>query len=275
MNYRHAFHAGNFADLVKHATLTVLLDALTADAAPLTVVDTHAGAGGYDLDGELARRTGEAAQGIFRLMAADDAPAAFEGLKRAVRRGNPGGGVRFYPGSPSLIGAALRKGDRYVACELRDDDMALLSRTLRPWSGAQALQTDGFAVALREAGKGGRLFVLIDPPFERADDYARIAETLAAVLQLDPDACVAVWLPLKDLETFDAFLRSVEPACPDLLVAEARLKPLTDPMKMNGCAMVIANAPAGLDDGLTSVCAWVAGRLGETGGKAQVWRTDA
>lgn len=275
MNYRHAFHAGNFADLVKHGTLTLLLDALMADPAPMTVVDTHAGAGGYDLDGELARRTGEAAQGIFRLMAADDAPAGFDGLKAAVRRGNPGGGVRFYPGSPSLIGAALRRGDRYVACELRDDDVTLLAETLAPFAGAKAVQTDGFAMAGREAGKGGRVFVLIDPPFERSDDYARIAETMAQVLLLDPDACIAVWLPLKDLETFDAFLRAVEPAGADLLVAEARLKPLTDPMKMNGCAMVIANAPPGLEQALTPICAWVAGRLGEAGGKAEVWRTSA
>lgn len=272
MNYRHAFHAGNFADLVKHATLTRLLDALVADPAPLTIVDTHAGAGGYDLDGELARRTGEAAQGIFRLMTADDAPPAFDRLKAAVRAGNPDGGVRFYPGSPSLIAAGLRKGDRYVACELRDDDVALLTQTLAPYPGAKAAQTDGFAMAEREAGKGGRLFILIDPPFERGDDYARIAATLASVLLLDPDACVAVWLPLKDLETFDAFLRSVEPACDDLLVAEARLKPLTDPMKMNGCAMVIANPPRGVEDSLAGVCAWVVGRLGEPGGRAEVWR---
>jgi 23S rRNA (adenine2030-N6)-methyltransferase len=273
MNYRHAFHAGNFADLVKHGTLTLLLDALTADRAPLTVIDTHAGAGGYDLDGELARRTGEAAQGVFRLMTADDAPAVFDGLKAAVRRGNPGGGVRFYPGSPSLIGATLRRTDRYIACELRDDDATLLAQTLAPYPGAKAVQTDGFAMAEREAGKGGRLFVLIDPPFERGDDYARIAATMASVLRLDPHACVAVWLPLKDLETFDAFLRSVESIGADLLVAEARLKPLTDPMKMNGCAMVIANAPADVDGSLLAVCRWVAEQLGEPGGKAEVWRT--
>lgn len=273
MNYRHAFHAGNFADLVKHATLTELLGALTADASPLTVVDTHAGAGGYDLDGELARRTGEAAQGIFRLMAADDAPEAFEALKAAVRAGNARGEVRFYPGSPSLIAGSLRKGDHYVACELRDDDVALLRRTLAPFSGAKAVQADGFAMAEREAGKGGRLFVLIDPPFERGDDYARIATTLASVLSRDPGACVAAWLPLKDLETFDAFLRSAEPACPDLLVAEARLKPLTDPMKMNGCAMVVANPPKGIEKRIEQACGWVVERLGEPGGKAEVWRT--
>ena len=273
MNYRHAFHAGNFADLVKHATLTRLLQALLADRAPLSIVDTHAGAGGYDLDGELARRTGEAAQGIFRLMAADDAPDVFNPLKAAVRAGNPGGGVRFYPGSPTLIGQALRRGDGYVACELRDDDCALLHDTLAPWPGARAVQDDGFVVAQREAGKGGRLFVLIDPPFERSDDYERIASTVDTVLNLDPSACVAVWLPLKDLETFDAFLRRIEPAAPSFLVAECRLKPLTDPMKMNGCAMVIANAPAGVEADLATVCRWVAGRLGEAGGKGEVWST--
>lgn len=273
MNYRHAFHAGNFADLVKHATLTRLLQALTADPTPLTIVDTHAGAGGYDLDGELARRTGEAAQGIFRLMPAEDAPAVFEPLKAAVRAGNPGGGVRFYPGSPTLIGRALRKGDRYTACELRDDDFALLEQTLGPWPGAKALQTDGFGIAQREAGKGGRVFVLIDPPFERSDDYERIADTIDMVLSLDPGVCIAVWLPLKDLETFDAFLRRIEPAAPSFLVAECRLKPLNDPMKMNGCAMVIANAPEGVAADLGKVCDWVAARLGDAGGKGAVWST--
>ena len=273
MNYRHAFHAGNFADLVKHATLTRLLEALLATPAPLNIVDTHAGAGGYDLDGELSRRTGEAAQGIFRLMAADDAPRVFDALKRAVRQGNPGGAVRFYPGSPSLIVGVLRAGDRYTACELRDDDFALLRQTLSGHGGAVALQADGFATARRAAGRDGRLFALIDPPFERADDYERIAETLNMVLGLDPQACVAVWLPLKDLETFDAFLRQIEPAARSLLIAEARLKPLVDPMKMNGCAMVIANAPAGIESDLEAICGWVAGNLGEAGGKASVWST--
>lgn len=271
MNYRHAFHAGNFADLVKHATLTRLLEALLADPSPLTIVDTHAGAGGYDLDGELARRTGEAAQGVFRLMRADDAPAAFNPLRAAVRRGNPDGGVRFYPGSPSLVSRALRARDLYIACELRDDDFALLRQTLEGTSGARALQADGFATAQKTSGQGGRLFVLIDPPFERADDYERIAETLDMVLSLDARACVAVWLPLKDLETFDAFLRRIEPASPSLLVAEARLRPLVDPMKMNGCAMVIANPPAGVESDLEAICTWVVENLGDSGGKAEVW----
>ena len=271
VNYRHAFHAGNFADLVKHATLTRLLEALLAIPAPLTIVDTHAGAGGYDLDGELSRRTGEAAQGVFRLMAAEDAPAVFDALKAVVRQGNPGGDVRFYPGSPSLIAGVLRAGDRYTACELRDDDFELLHKTLEGVPGARALQADGFTTAQRASGQGGRLFVLIDPPFERADDYERIAQTLDRVLRLDGRACMAVWLPLKDLETFDAFLRRIEPAAPSLLIAEARLRPLADPMKMNGCAMVIANAPAEVRSDLEAICAWVVETLGDDSGKAEVW----
>jgi 23S rRNA (adenine2030-N6)-methyltransferase len=273
MNYRHAFHAGNFADLVKHAGLTLVLQALAADPSPLAVIDTHAGAGGYDLAGELSRRTGEAAQGVFRLMADGAAPAVFAGLKAAVSRVNPDGEVRFYPGSPSLIAAALRPGDRYTACELRDDDLALLCQTLAPWPNAEGVQADGYATAQARAPAGGRVLVLIDPPFERADDYRQIAETMAAVLARNPAACIAAWLPLKDMETFDAFLRLVEPSAPHALVAECRLRPLDNPMKMNGCALVIAGAPAGLDVPLGEVCAWVAG-LGEGQGRGEAWRLD-
>lgn len=274
MNYRHAFHAGNFADLVKHAGLLLLLDALMADPAPLEIVDTHAGAGGYDLEGELARRTGEAAQGVFRLMADETAPTAFAALKAAVAAGNGQGEVRFYPGSPSLIGHRLRPQDRYTACEIRDDDLALLSQTLAPFAGARAQQADGYATAVRAAHEGkGRLMVLIDPPFERPDDYRRIAETMAQVVAARPGACIAVWLPLKDLETFDAFLRDIEPSASGALVGECRLRPLTEPMKMNGCALVIAGVPAGLDGPLGVVCDWVAG-LGEGQGRGEAWRLD-
>lgn len=273
MNYRHAFHAGNFADLVKHGGLTLLLDALMADPAPLTIIDTHAGAGGYDLDGELSRRTGEAAQGVFRLMADTASPTVFDGLKAVVAAGNPDGQVRFYPGSPSLIGGRLRKGDRYTACELRDDDLALLRQTLGIWPGAEAVQADGYATAVARTPSSGRVFILIDPPFERADDYSQIALTFDAVLQRRPEATLAAWLPLKDLETFDGFLRQIEPLAPDALVAECRLRPLDNPMKMNGCALVIAGAPPGLDGPLGEACRWVAG-LGEGQGRGEAWRLN-
>ncbi|MDR6627887.1 23S rRNA (adenine(2030)-N(6))-methyltransferase RlmJ [Caulobacter segnis] len=277
MNYRHAFHAGNFADLHKHTILLAILSALQAESDALAVIDTHAGAGAYDLSGEMARRSGEAQAGIFRLKAASDAPAVFGPLLAAVLKINSGQEGDLYPGSPLLIARALRKTDRYAGCELRPDDMSLLAKTLAPYANAQALEADGYATAAGQAGRGGRAFVLIDPPFERPDDYARIVETTRAVLKRAPDAVLAIWLPLKDLETFDAFLRAMETVTPNsvgggLLVAELRLRPLTDPMKMNGSAMVMVGAPTGVEAAAAEAGDWIAARLGEPGGRSRVWR---
>lgn len=272
MNYRHAFHAGNFADLHKHAILLAMLSALQDESRALSVIDTHAGAGAYDLSGEMARRSGEAQAGVFRLRAANDAPPVFGPLLAAVLKINSGQAGDLYPGSPLLIARALRQGDRYAGCELRPDDGLLLAKTLAPYANAQALEADGFATASAQAGRGGRAFVLIDPPFERPDDYSRIAETTRAVLKRAPDAALAIWLPIKDLETFDAFIRAMETVTKDLLVAELRLRPLTDPMKMNGSAMVMIGAPASVEAAAVEAGDWIAARLGETGGRSRVWR---
>ena len=276
MNYRHAFHAGNFADLQKHAILIALLASLTADETPLSVIDTHAGAGAYDLGGDMAQRSGEAAAGIGKLLAAakvpGDAPAVFAPLVAAVKALNGGGEGSLYPGSPLLIARQMRKTDRYVACELRPDDFDSLRRSLAPYPAAQALQDDGYATAVARAGKGGRTFVLIDPPFERSDDYAQIVATTKAVLARDKRAVIAAWMPLKDLETFDAFMRAMETVTNDALAAELRLRPLTDPMKMNGCAMVIVGAPKSTEGAIAEVTTWLADNLGDAGAKARIWR---
>jgi len=273
MNYRHAFHAGNFADLHKHAILLAMLSALQDESPTLAVIDTHAGAGGYDLSGEMSRRSGEAQAGIFRLKAASDAPAVFGPLLKAVADMNGGKDGDLYPGSPLLMTRALRKTDRYAGCELRPDDVALLRRSLAPYANAQALEADGYATSVQQVGKGGRPFIVIDPPFERPDDYQQIVTTTRNVLARARDAALAIWLPVKDLETFDAFLRGMETVTNDLLVAELRLRPLTDPMKMNGCAMVMVSAPASIDGAASEAGDWIAAHLGEKGGRSRVWRT--
>lgn len=269
MNYRHAFHAGNFADLVKHAALLQLLTRLKV-AAKLTVIDTHAGRGLYDLAGAEARKSGEAAAGIVRLMAAAEAPLAFAPLTEAVRRLNGGGSVRRYPGSPWLIAEAIRPNDSYVACELRPEEHGALAQALKGRANVRTLCGDGYDVAARET-PGGRVLVLIDPPFERADDYARIVETAQAVRRRTAGAVLMIWLPLKDLATFDGFLADVEDAVAAPLVAECRIRPLTDPMKMNGCALVLLGAPAGLVAPLEAICRWTAETLGERG-EARVYQ---
>jgi 23S rRNA (adenine2030-N6)-methyltransferase len=272
LNYRHIFHAGNFADLVKHACLTAILARLLAAPARLVVIDTHAGAGVYDLASEAALKSGEAQAGIVRLLADPAAPAVFAALKGEVERLNPSGDPRTYPGSPLLIAKALRAGDQFLACELRPDDFAALERTLAQ-PGARALHADGYAIAAERVPSQGPVLVLIDPPFERADDYAAVLGCVDGVLRRNSAACILVWLPLKDLETFDAFLRGLETMRPPrILVAETRLRPLHDPMRLNGCALVMITDPPGMERAAGEACDWAARTLGEAGGEARVWR---
>ncbi len=266
MNYRHAFHAGNFADLIKHAILTRLLWDLTSSAAPLTVIDTHAGAGLYDLRGDLSRRTGEGEAGIGRLMAAMDAPAAFDDLKAAVRRVNAPGEGRYYPGSPVLIAGALRPRDRYIACELHSDEHGALKQVLPRELGAVIHKGDGWAHAPTVAPPSpAALLLLVDPPFERGDDYAQALDLLTAILKVNGGATLAVWLPIKDLATYDAFLGDIEDAAAGhaVLAAEIRLRPLTDPMRLNGCAVIVVNPTPGLETQARAAADWIVGRIGE------------
>lgn len=269
MNYRHAFHAGNFADLVKHAGLLQLLARLPR---PLAVIDTHAGRGLYDLGGAEAKRSGEAEAGIGKLSEASGLPPAFAPLRAAVAALNGDGPVRLYPGSPLLIAGSLGPDDSYLACELRPEEHSALADTLKGRAGVKTVCADGFRTAVERLPPKGPALVLIDPPFERGDDYRRIVETLAAVARKNPEAVVMIWLPLKDLETFDAFLRRAEDAgVGALLVVEARMRPLSDPMKMNGCALVLARAPESLAPVLEEIAGWTVRALGE-GGEARVWR---
>jgi len=269
MNYRHSFHAGNFADLVKHALVLWLLKARQA-SGPAAVFDTHAGAGLYDLSGDAARSR-EAEAGVARLMTAEGRPPLMDALAAEVAAINVQGETRFYPGSPVLIADALSEGGRYVGFELNPPVRALLAEALKGRANAEGREGDGYAAVVEAAAKARGPLVLIDPPFEKPDDYVRSAETALAVVGRDPKATVAIWTPLKDLETFDGFIRRLQGRAGPTLVAEARLRPLTNPMKMNGCALVVVNPPTGAEAAANEVCGWVAGMLGDDGGKAEVW----
>jgi 23S rRNA (adenine2030-N6)-methyltransferase len=209
-------------------------------------------------------------------MAARDAPAAFAPLVAAVQRLNGAGPLTRYPGSPWLAVEALRPQDSYLGCELRAPEHAELAQVMKGRRGAETLCADGFAVAVERCPPRGPALVLIDPPFERGDDYAQVVRTAAAVVRKNPAAQVLVWLPLKDLETFDAFLRDLEDATDaPILAAETRMRPLVDPLRMNGCALVLVGPERGLNGGLQpvleAVCRWTAETLGE-GGTARVYR---
>jgi 23S rRNA (adenine2030-N6)-methyltransferase len=268
---------------MKHAILLQVLAHPRADG-PLTVIDTHAGAGLYDLGGPAASASGEAALGVVRLMADPETPPEFAPLKAAVAVANAGGGVRLYPGSPWLIVHALAPGDAYVGCELRPDDHGTLTQAIGRAAAAKGvraatLRRDGYLeAAARLKGRQTPLLLLIDPPFERGDDYDQVLETLAGLARRGPSdaagVCALVWLPLKDLETFDAFLRRLAAlGLPDVAVAEVRLRPLSNPMRLNGCALVmigVLDVAAQAD----AICGWIASRLGEAGARGQVCDLD-
>ncbi len=270
MNYRHSFHAGNFADLHKHAVLLALLEALRPHRQALTVIDTHAGAGIYNLVSEDQARSREAERGIKALMAGD-LPGAFEPLIEAVRRLNGGAEtVELYPGSPWLIVTAMDDDDVYIGCEIQPQVREQLAQAMAMTpTPTHVRDTDGYRVVGEESAD----LILIDPPYERRDDYERAAQAAAAAQSLSPEGVVAIWTPLKDLETLDGFLRDLRKRTgAEVLVSEARMRPLTDPMKMNGSAMVIVRPPPGLDGAVAAVAEALVEVLGEAGAQARTWR---
>lgn len=208
--YRHAFHAGNHGDVLKHIVFVSALRYLTEKAAPLTVVDTHAGAGGYALDGRYATRTGEAAEGIGALWPfADD--AAFEPMLRdyleIVRRFNPQGRLEQYPGSPAIALELLRRGDSLCLVERHPTDERLLRAFVAGQPPGKARTrvslADGFEAPARELPPASRrALVLIDPSYELASDYARTLAAVRTCLERMATATVIVWYPrLQTLES--------------------------------------------------------------------------
>jgi 23S rRNA (adenine2030-N6)-methyltransferase len=238
---------------------------LVASGPPLTVIDTHAGRGLYDLASVDALASGEAEAGIVRLMKAHDAPRDFAPLIAATRALNREGEVRRYPGSPRLIQGLLRLTDRYIGFELRRDEHAALVGALANRPNIQTYAADGYVGAIELCPQQGRVLVLIDPPFERPDDYDRIVTCLLSLRRRNPAVQALVWVPLKDLETLDGFVRELEdaPLLP-LRIAECRVRPLDNPMRMNGCALVLLNLD-GFEPTLSAITGWVARSLGERG----------
>ncbi|HEY0232665.1 MAG TPA: 23S rRNA (adenine(2030)-N(6))-methyltransferase RlmJ, partial [Dokdonella sp.] len=211
MNYRHAFHAGNFADVFKHTILLELIDALEAKPGAFCYVDTHAGRGRYDLHSDEAMKTGEAAAGVQRLLAAPALPDALRRYVAQLRAFDAGSDedLRQYPGSPLLAQARMRGQDRAILCELQAEEAAALKSALRGDTRLAIHQRDGYAALkalLPPPQKRG--LVLIDPPFEaQAAEFDTIAVALADALRRWPNAIYAIWYPIKLRETLLPFYR--------------------------------------------------------------------
>ncbi len=238
MNYRHAYHAGNHADALKHAVLLALLQKLTAKPAPFAVLDTHAGIGRYDLTADEAARTGEWRDGIGRLLDAN--PPELADYLAAVRNVAPA-----YPGSPQIARAMLREQDRLLLCELHPDDSETLKRRYASDGRIAVHRRDGYEAigALLPPKPIGRGLVLIDPPYERADEEDAVARALQTLVARWPHAQMALWYPIKDRALSwrlheAAFAAGYE----NLLAIELTVVP-EDGQRMAGSGVLLGNAP--------------------------------
>ena len=247
MNYRHIFHAGNFADVVKHAILARLVVYMQRKAKPFRVIDTHAGTGRYDLSSDAAQRTGEWRDGIGRLVGAEPPAAAVALLAPyldAVRALNGAGPVTTYPGSPWLVRHLLRPQDRLSAIEMHPDDAAELASLFAGDVKVRITRLDGWlALGAHVPPKERRGIVLVDPPFEVPGEYDRLVGGLAAAHQRFPSGTYALWYPLKLGAPVAAFhARLADLSIGNILVAELSVRDAAA-AGLTGCGLVIVNPP--------------------------------
>ncbi|MBY9063525.1 23S rRNA (adenine(2030)-N(6))-methyltransferase RlmJ [Sphingomonas yunnanensis] len=242
MNYRHSFHAGNSADVVKHSLLIALVQALQQKEGGLTLIDTHAGCGLYDLVGEQARRTGEATQGVLRVFTGSD--PLLDDYRAAVLAVNIGGEPRLYPGSPLVLAERLRPQDALILNEKHPEDAAALRRAMRGTSAA-VHERDAYELWLALLPtRTARGVVLVDPPYEQTDERARITATLAAAHRKWAHGVTVIWYPLKDRAThqrWKADLRQL--GIPKFLSVEHWLYDADEPGTYNGAGLFIVNPP--------------------------------
>jgi len=270
VNYQHEFHAGNFADVFKHAVLCRILHYLRGKPAAFRVIDTHAGAGLYELTGEKAMRGGEWQGGIGRLMAAQ-LPSAIAALLspylEVVRAVNDRDRLRVYPGSPALARAWLRPQDRLIACELEPKAAVSLHRNLRGDSRIKTLTVDGWtALNAYVPPKERRGVVLVDPPFEADHDFPRLASGLAAAHRKWATGIYTLWYPIKGRRDPDALAKRVRRlALAKALRAEVLVTPLSDPSRLNGAGIIVVNPPWTLESELSALLPALSGILGRDG----------
>ena len=260
MNYRHAFHAGNHADVFKHAALVLLLEHLRAKPQPFAVLDTHAGLGVYDLTSDEARRSPEYQDGVARVSGRELASAPT--YSRLVAEMNPDR-LKTYPGSPEIVRRLLRQDDRLIACELHPEDAAVLKARYRRDPRIAVHHRDGYeAMGALLPPPERRGLVLIDSPFEQTDEAERLMQVLTSGLKRWPTGIFAAWYPIKDRK-ISAALAGAADETPFPKALRAEFSPfLWEEKGLPGSGLLVCNAPWKLDVKLAALCAELSGLLG-------------
>jgi 23S rRNA (adenine2030-N6)-methyltransferase len=247
MNYRHAYHAGNFADCFKHALLVALLDSFARKPAPYFVLDTHAGAGRYDLEAEAARRTAEATGGIRRLLRRP-LPALTRYLELVDQLG-------LYPGSPVLIRAVMRENDRLACCELHPEDATTLRREFPRDPQVEVHERSGWeAMGALLPPREKRGLVFVDPPFEAGNEFSVLADGLRRGYRRFGHGVFAAWYPVKQMAAVRSFHTTLASSgIRDVVAVELHLRDTTKVDRLDGCGLIVINPPYQFEDQANSI----------------------
>ncbi len=278
MNYRHAYHAGNFADVFKHAILLAVLEHLRVKDKPFFVLDTHAGVGSYALDSAEALKTGESAEGVARIMKATVESGLLRAYRDQIRKGEGNEeSLHVYPGSPWLVRAMLRPDDRAVFNELHPQDAQALRENMPPDRRIRVESRNGYeCVRALLPPPARRGLVLIDPPFESTSEWEDMVRALKEGLTRFANGIYMLWYPIKSAQTVRSFHDSLRGLpLPETLAATFLLRPPADPKEFNGTGMVIVNPPWTLEADLAAFLPELVGVLAPETGQWSVESLDA
>ncbi|AIT05490.1 protein involved in catabolism of external DNA [Sphingomonas taxi] len=269
MNYRHSFHAGNSADVVKHSLLIALIKALQQKPGALTLIDTHAGRGLYDLDGAEAQRTGESTEGVLRAFA--DPNPLLDDYRAAVQAVNIGPEPHFYPGSPRVLAQLLRPQDLLILNEKHPEEAHTLRKVMRDTSAA-VHERDAYELWLAMLPtRTARGVVVVDPPYEQLDERARITATLAAAYRKWAHGVTVVWYPLKDRAAHGRWKEQLKKLrIPKMLEVEHWLYDGDQPDIYNGAGLFIVNPPYAFMQALPSLLEALRAMLAPEGHRGEI-----
>lgn len=259
LSYRHSFHAGNHADVLKHTVQSLIISSLKEKEKPFLYLDTHAGAGRYQLSGEHAERTGEYLDGIAKVWLRDDIPTELDAYMQAVRTYNHNGQLRYYPGSPLIARQLLREQDKIHLTELHPSDFPLLRNEFQKDARAKVVRDDGYQQLKSQLPPLSRRgFILIDPPYELKTDYQAVVKGIQEGHKRFATGVFALWYPVVLRQQIKRLLKELEATgIRNILQIELAVLPDSDRHGMTASGMIVINPPWKLAAQMNNVLPWL------------------
>lgn len=264
LSYRHSFHAGNFADVHKHLVLSLLIDAFKRKTKPFCYIDTHSGRGHYDLTSKNAKKNGEFKEGILKLIPQRETPPiAVTTYLNIIQKMNPQSNVTQYPGSPEIASTLMREQDQLILTELHTSEYPVLKEYFKDDKRVAVHHQNGYqSLKAFIPPKQKRGLVLVDPSYELADEYERVAQQVIAAQRKWPTGCYVIWYPILLRSTIDAFeQRFIRSGIDKILVSEMCIHQDDVAKRLNGSGMLMVNPPWQIDELLLEVQPWLLTQL--------------